>query len=175
LRTWRANIAVLLPRGRRGLAPATQRGWWGWPTVVAEYRRFTPEFVASFAEKRGRLEALVGASFARVYLAGSSSGAYFAAALALTGAYEADGFAAISGGAWVDRHRIPEPSRKPFYVGYGRHDTVRTAAQTLGDRLRQAGWPVMIAVHPLPHGAREVYLDEALGFFRERLGPLDAR
>jgi hypothetical protein len=29
---------------------------------------------------------------------------------------------------------------------------------------------VKVAVHPLPHGAREVYLDEALAFFREHRG-----
>jgi hypothetical protein len=38
-----------------------------------------------------------------------------------------------------------------------------------------AGWPVKVAIHPLPHGAREVYLDEALAFFRERLPLPEAR
>ena len=162
----RGKFAVLLPRGRRGLAPASQRDWWGWPTSGAQYEHWAAEMVRAFAEKRSRLEALIGAPFARFYVAGSSSGAYFAAALALRGELEADGYAAISGGAWVEHNRLAELAAKPFYVGYGKHDSVATSAKRLGDRLRAAGWPVSVAVHPLPHGAREIYLDEALAFFR---------
>src|SRR5688572_3517997 len=165
----RGKFAALLPRGRRGLAPATQKDWWGWPTSAAQYERWASEMVRGFAAKRAKLEALIGAPFARFYVAGSSSGAYFAAALALSGELGADGYAAISGGAWVERNRIAELPPKPFYVGYGQHDTVGASAQRLGERLRVAGWPVLVAVHPLPHGAREIYLDEALAHFRQRL------
>lgn len=162
----RGGFAVLLPRGRRGLAPASQKDWWGWPTSALHYERWAPEMLAQFASKRQKLEALIGAPFSRFYLAGSSSGAYFVSALALKGALEAQGYAAISGGAWLERNRIAELSAKPFYVGYGQHDTVAASARRLGERLRDAGWPVRVAVHPLPHGAREVYLEEALAFFR---------
>lgn len=167
-----SKFAVLLPRGRRGLAPATQKGYWGWPTSTEQYQRHTSELVASFAEKRRKLETLTGAQFTRFYVGGSSSGAYFAAALALRGGLDADGFAAISGGAWVEQNRIESLSPKPFYVGFGRHDTVAPGARALGERLRGAGWPVRVAVHALPHGAREVYLHEALAFLRgERAAP----
>jgi predicted esterase len=165
----RGKFAALLPRGRRGLAPASQKDWWGWPTSAAQYERWAPELVASFAEKRQKLEALIGAPFARFYVAGSSSGAYFAAALALQGELESDGYAAISGGSWVERNRIADLAPKPFYVGYGQHDTVAPSARRLGERLLAAGWPVSVAVHPLPHGAREIYLDEALAHFRRPL------
>jgi predicted esterase len=167
----RGKLAVLLPRGRRGLAPAAQKDWWGWPTSAAQHERWSSELVASFADKRKQLETLVGAPFSRLYLAGSSSGAYFAAALALRGELEAQAFAAISGGAWVARNRLGELVPKPFYVGYGEHDTVAAAAQTLSQRLRSAGWPVRLAVHPLPHGTHEIYLEEALAFFREQPPP----
>jgi predicted esterase len=163
----RNQVAVLLPRGRRGLAAQTQKDWWGWPTSEAQYARWTPELVASFVDKRNKLEALAGTRFARFYLAGSSAGAYFAAALALKGKLEADAVAAISGGAWVEQNEVAKLAPLPFYVGYGRHDTVAGRAQALGARLLSAGWPVKVAIHPLPHGAREVYLDEALAFFRE--------
>jgi poly(3-hydroxybutyrate) depolymerase len=165
----RGKFAALLPRGRRGLAPATQKDWWGWPTSATQYQRWASEMVRGFAAKRAKLEALIGAPFARFYVAGSSSGAYFAAALALSGELGADGYAAISGGAWVERNRIAELAPKPFYVGYGQHDTVAASARRLGERLRVAGWPVLVAVHPLPHGAREIYLDEALAHFRQKL------
>jgi predicted esterase len=163
------GVAVLLPRGRRGLAAKTQKDWWGWPTSEAQYARWTPELVSSFVEKRNKLEALAETRFARFYLAGSSAGAYFAAALALKGRLEVDAVAAISGGAWVEQNQVATLAPTPFYVGYGRHDTVASRAQGLGARLSSAGWPVKVAVHPLPHGAREVYLDEALAFFREQL------
>ncbi len=164
----RGGFAVLLPRGRRGLAPASQKGWWGWPTSALQYECWTPEMVEEFASKRHKLEALIGAPFSRFYVAGSSSGAYFVSALALNGALEAQGYAAISGGAWLERNRIAELSPKPFYVGYGQHDTVAASARRLGERLRDAGWPVRVEVHPLPHGAREIYLDEAIAHFRDR-------
>jgi predicted esterase len=162
------QVAVLLPRGRRGLAAKAQKDWWGWPTSEAQYARWTPELVSSFAEKRSKLEALAETRFARFYLAGSSAGAYFAAALALKGELEADAVAAISGGAWVERNQVAKLAPTPFYVGYGRRDTVASRADALGARLLAAGWPVKVAIHPLPHGAREVYLDEALAFFREQ-------
>jgi predicted esterase len=171
----RGQVAALLPRGRRGLAPATQQGWWGWPTSAAQRKRWSSELVTALNAKREKLEALSGARFTRLYLAGSSSGAYFAAALALNGELPADAFAAISGGAWLAPNQLATLTPKPFYVGYGRHDaSVAVSAKALGERLREAGWPVKVAVHPLPHGAREVYLDEALAFFREQLPALDA-
>jgi len=167
----RGQFAALLPRGRKGLAPASQKDWWGWPTSAEQYQRFAPEMVTKFSEKRQKLEALIGAPFERFYVAGSSSGAYFTAALALRGELTADGYAAISGGAWVEHPRTAELASKPFYVGFGRHDTVAPGAKRLGERLRAAGWPVSVAVHPLPHGAREIYLDEAVAFFRSTPAP----
>jgi predicted esterase len=170
----RNNVAVLLPRGRRGLSPRGREDWWGWPTSAISHARLADELVASFADKRRKLEALIGKPFARLYLAGSSSGAYLAVALALNGELEADGFAALSGGAWPAQHQIAKLAPRPFYVGYGQHDSVATGARSLGERLRRAGWPVKVAIHAVPHGAREIYLDEALAFFRDQLSPTHA-
>jgi hypothetical protein len=44
------------------------------------------------------------------------------------------------------------------------------SARALAGLLRGAGWPVRVAEHPLGHGAKEVYLDEALAFWREHEG-----
>ena len=55
----------------------------------------------------------------------------------------------------------------PFYIGYGTRDTVGESARLLATRLREARWPVELAAHPLPHGAAEVYLDEAIAFWRK--------
>jgi predicted esterase len=163
----RAGVAALLPRGRPGLAPKGHDGWWGWPSTAAATASRTNELVAGFVEKRRKLEALIGRPFERFYVAGSSSGAYFVAALALNGVIAADGFGAMSGGAF---HGSPSPNASiaPFYVGYGTGDTVAKSAQLLANQLRQQGWPVDIAPHALPHGAAEIYLDEAIAFWRER-------
>jgi predicted esterase len=113
----------------------------------------------------------VNRSFSKVYLAGSSSGAYFVAALALRGAVEVDGFGAMSGGGarWVGDVKHVQP--KPFYIGFGVSDTVADSARTLGDVLRTAGWPVRVAPHAVGHGAKEIYLDEAFAFWQSCAGP----
>jgi predicted esterase len=162
----RARVAALLPRGDLGLAGPKYREWWGWPTGEPGYRAHGARLVKKIGEKRAALERVAGARFERVYVAGSSAGAYFVAALALHGAIEADGFGAMSGGAgW----RTPELAKLPpkrFYVGYGAYDSVASSARALGELLRAAGWPVRVAEHPLGHGAKEIYLDEAFAFWR---------
>lgn len=163
----RAGVAALMPRGRVGLALRGHERWWGWPTSGATHARWAPELVRELGEKRTKLEQLVGKPFERVYLAGSSSGAYFVIALALSGELPADGYAAISGA--TDRHDADLRSLRkvPFYIGFGTRDTVGGAARSLYGRLKAAGFSVALGVHPLPHGTAEVYLDEAFSHFRE--------
>lgn len=167
----RAGVAALMPRGRQGLAPRGHDGWWGWPTSGESYRVHASELIAEFAVKRQKLEALTGAPFRRLYLAGSSSGAYFVVALALSGDLRAEGFAAISGGAQRAGGDLTQLAATPFYVGYGTLDTVSETSRALAAHLRRAGWPVQLAAHRLPHGAAEVYLDEAFAFFRQSPPP----
>jgi predicted esterase len=165
----RAGVATLMPRGEQGLAPKGQGDWWGWPTSGAQRQQWTKRLLEKVASKRSALEQLVGKPFTRVYVAGSSSGAYFTISLALNGDLRADGFAAISGAsAYAGDVRAIPPT--PFYIGYGTRDTVGGAAQSLGQKLRSAGWPVLVAAHPLPHGTAEIYLDEAIAFWRQCAG-----
>jgi predicted esterase len=162
----RANVAALMPRGRVGLAPKGQERWWGWPTARASYRSLAPELITEMIDQRRRLEELTGRPFRRVYLAGSSSGAYFVTALAVMQALPVDGYGIISGGADrpdVDLTQLP---RTPVYIGFGTYDTVGNAARALGVRLARAGLPVKVGAHPRSHGTAEVYLDEAFAHFR---------
>ena len=166
--TRRAGIAALIPRGKQGLAPRGREGWWGWPTSEASYDEHAAALLAVVAEKREKLERIARVSFGHVYVAGSSSGAYFATRLAVRGGIEAEGFAAISGGGPADASGLTKLAPKPFYIGYGKNDgTVRGSAIALADLLRRAGWPVRTAEHAVDHGAHEVYIDEAVAFFRD--------
>jgi predicted esterase len=163
----RAGVVALLPRGKQGLAPKRISSWWGWPTNAGNYSKHAAAMVAGIADKRRKLEEVVGVQFSRVYVAGSSSGAYFASALALRGGIEADGFGVMSGGSGAATPELPKLAKKPFYIGFGEGDTVAESAKALGEVLRHAGWPVRVAGHRVGHGAKEVYLDEAFAFWRE--------
>lgn len=163
----RAGVVALIPRGKQGFAPPAYRGWWGWPTSKGAYGQHGSEFIEKIREKRDKLAAVLEARFTRTYLAGSSSGAYFAAAVALHGGMpEVDGFAILSGGSGYATDELPGLTKKPVYVGFGKHDSVAGGARALGQRLSAAGWPVKVAAHDVGHGAREVYLDEAFAFWR---------
>jgi predicted esterase len=166
----RAGIAALLPRGQQGLAPKGRDNWWGWPTNQPTYEAYAAGMIATIAEKRKKLESWVGLPFSRIYLAGSSSGAYFVSRLALHGDLQADGYGAMSGGSVPEGVDLAHVTPKPFYVGYGQYDPARGAARTLATLLRGAGWPVREAAHPTGHGARSIYLDEAFAFFSEQKG-----
>lgn len=161
----RAGVVALLPRGRRGIGPKDAKDWWAWPTSAADRETYAATMVAEWNAARAKLEAALGA-FERTYLAGSSSGAYFLTALALGGDVEMDGYAATSGGAkgLVGRH-ASSAKRRPFYVGYASGDPTNGGPKALGVFLSGIGWPVRVGEHPGGHGAREVYLDEAFGFW----------
>jgi predicted esterase len=163
----KAGAAAILPRGRRGIGPADTRDWWAWPTTPTDYGAAAKAIVAEWQAARSKLEtALGGHRFERVYVAGSSSGAYFLAALAIGGGFEADGWAATSGGSPGLVSVAPNVVKKPFYVGYATGDPTNGAPKSLGAYLTNAGWPVRMEAHEGGHGAREEYLDEAFAFFR---------
>jgi predicted esterase len=165
-----AGIVALLPRGQQGLAPRGRDDWWGWPTNQPSYDAHARSMIEVILEKRKKLERWIGVSFSRVYLAGSSSGAYFVARLALNGDLPADGYGAMSGGSVPQGVDLTRLTPKPFYVGYGQYDPARGAARALAALLRGAGWPVREAAHATGHGARAVYLEEAFAFFAEQAG-----
>lgn len=162
----KAGVVALMPRGKKGLAPPGKPTWWAWPTTGDAYDRHGPALAARLQEKRRALEAHLHRSFDRVYVAGSSSGAYFVAALALRGGFQADGYGAMSGGAPFYAPRLGQLAPKPFYVGYGTFDTVRTSSRRLTAQLSRAGWPVKVSEHRTGHGARVQYIEEAFAFWR---------
>lgn len=168
-----AGAAAMVPRGRRGIGPDGAHDWWAWPTDPATHARLIQELVARWAIAKRKLEGIAGAPFARTYLAGSSNGAYFLAALALRGdaddlGFAIDGYGAMSGGAPGGRGAdvLTKRRARPFYVGFGAYDAASKAgAKALAGVATAAHWPTKLAEHPFGHGAREVYLDEAFVFW----------
>ncbi len=139
--------------------------WWGWPTTGAAYAKYAAVMTAEWRDEKTKLEALIGAPFERTYLAGSSNGAYFVTTLAFAGAFPVDGYGAMSGGgrgAKSKRSIAGTTWRPPFYVGYGMFDDAKVDPIGLGDLLTEADWPHEVRAHAVGHGARGVYLDEAL-------------
>lgn len=165
----RAGVAALLPRGRKGLAPDGLADWWGWPTSTSTYKRFAPELVQQIVDSQRAFERATGVAFRRVYLAGSSSGAYFVATLAQKGDIRVDGYGAMSGGTPILAPRLASLTPRPVYIGYGLYDTVGKSARELGQLFGRANWPVRVAEHRVGHGAKEIYLDEAFGFWNEHV------
>lgn len=167
----RAGVAALIPRGEQGFAPKGHTKWWSWPTSGVAFPRQAPPFVDKLKAKREKLERTLGVHFDRVYLAGSSAGAYFVVAAALHGALAIDGYGAMSGGANLNVKTAGSLAPRPFYIGYGKQDSVGPGADALAKTLTHLGWPVQVRAHATGHGAREVYLDEAFAFWTAARDP----
>jgi predicted esterase len=159
----RAGIVAMLPRGRRGIGPADAKHWWAWPTSPRDHAALAASIIAEWRRARSMLEGVVG-PFEKTWFAGSSSGAYFLTNLALEGAFDADGWGAMSGGAPSTK---TGGLMKPFYVGYGSADPANGGPRALAAWLTAHGWPIRVAEHAGGHGAREIYLDEAIAFWNE--------
>jgi poly(3-hydroxybutyrate) depolymerase len=164
------GFVAMLPRGRRGIGPKKLEDWWAWPTSADAHRRYARAMTDAWWKKRALLEERLGAAFERVYLAGSSNGAYFVSILALRGEVDVDGFGAMSGGgvAGKSAQTVARAPRPPFYVGWGANDDTHDDPKALAALLKRAAWPSRAAEHPVGHGAREVYLDEAFDFWSAR-------
>ncbi|MBX3233894.1 MAG: hypothetical protein KIT84_31590 [Labilithrix sp.] len=164
----RARVTALLPRGRLGIGPKDAKDWWAWPTTPSDYAKLAAPLTEEWTKERKALERALGYRFKRVYLAGSSSGAYFLSMLAFAGAFEADGYGATSGGS-PSAGIAPAAKKAPFYVGWGEADPSVGGAKRLAALLKTAGWPMKASALATGHGAREAYLDEAIAFWRSRM------
>lgn len=163
----KGGVVALIPRGDPGLAPKRYRGWWGWPTSTGTYRRLAATLIERIEAHQRALEQHLGFRLKRRYVAGSSAGGYFASLIALNGGLAADGFGAMAGAAGSRTPALAQQPARPFYVGFGEHDSVSHSSRALAKLLEGAGWPVKVGVHPVGHGARAVYIDEAIPFWRK--------
>jgi predicted esterase len=162
----RDGFAALLPRGLQGYAGSKHPGWWGWPTDDASFRKQVSTLTARFSASRHALERRTGRPFEKIYLAGSSAGAYFVALVVLHGSMRADGYGIMSGGSGHAGAAFETRRTAPLYAGFGTYDSVGPSARAFAESVRKRGWPVCVRAHALGHGAKEVYLDEAIAFWK---------
>lgn len=160
----RAGAAAIVPRGMQGVGPTGSKDWWAWPTSPDAHAKHAPALVKRIEAAKAKLEDALGAPFAKTYLAGSSNGAYFAVNLALRDEIAIDGLGAMSGGAPGTAVARTKPIA--VYVGFGSSDEPsKNGGLALAKVTEAAGWKTKVAEHPFPHGAREIYIDEAFSFW----------
>ena len=160
----RAGAAAIVPRGIQGVGPSGSKDWWAWPTSPDAHAKHGPALVKRIEAAKAKLEDALGGPFAKTYLAGSSNGAYFAVNLALRDEIAIDGIGAMSGGAPGSAVTRTKPIG--VYIGFGGSDEPsKNGGLALAKVTEAAGWKTKVAEHPFPHGAREIYIDEAFSFW----------
>ena len=154
------HFAVLFPQGLKvGHGGA---GGYAWPGVFNDQGR---DLVEGWAAARKALEARSGHAFDEVFVVGFSSGAYFAASVALKGRFAADGYAVLAGGGPTPSS--PDASRAPIFVGVsGRDRHTAPAARELGHTLTVLGWPHKTDEERVGHMIADVHIAHALAYLR---------
>jgi predicted esterase len=139
----RYGFAVLMPRGRLGLGPGRKPDVWAWPTAQRTEADVEASLLAEWSAARALAEKRLGA-FDRTFVYGFSSGAYYAASLALRNPVGADGFALFAGGSgskWKAMNAKNVTKRPPVFVAYGTKDPSRRDPQAFAKLLKELGWP----------------------------------
>jgi predicted esterase len=134
------GYAVMTPRGRLGAGPKGMEKLVAWPNSAKNQRLYLRAILDGWTRDKRALEQKNGAPFTRVYVAGFSSGAYFATSLAAQQAFPADGWAVFAGGGTNDRLRSVK-TRARFFVGWGEDDKAKADPEALGVSLLGMGWP----------------------------------
>ncbi len=164
------GMAALMPRGRLGLGPGGAPDVWAWPTAERTERAVEAELVAEWTRAREQAEERLG-RFERVFVFGFSSGAYYAASLALRNRIGADGFGIIAGGSgakWKARLARTVEHRAPIFIGYGTKDPARADPRGLARLLHKLAWPHRLEAKPVGHTVTNALLDDAFAYLTKR-------
>ncbi len=115
---------------------------------------------------RATLEARNGRAFDEVFVVGFSSGAYFAASLALRSKLDVNGYVVLAGGS--PRHGTSEGTQRvPVFVGVCATDRqTAPGARALGSLLTSQRWPTRVDEQPVGHMVSDIHIAHALGWFR---------
>jgi len=171
-RTAKAHgLAVLMPRGRRGIGPGRAPDVWAWPTSARAQAKVEDELVAEWQAARAAVETKRGRAFERVLVFGFSNGAYYATSLAMRARLEVDGYGIFAGGSGGKYHRLlaAKVERKtPIFVGYGSRDQARRDMQSLVEMLRDLNWPHRSKVQRVGHIVTDDQLRGAITFLNPK-------
>ncbi len=162
----RHGFAVLMPRGRLGVGPGKKSDVWAWPTAQRTEAELEPALVAEWADARAVAEKKLGA-FERTYVVGFSSGAYYAASLALRNPIGAQGFALFAGGSgsrWKASGAKSVANRAPVFVAYGTKDPSRRDPQAYAKLLKELDWPHRLDSAPVGHTVTHAQLTRAFEY-----------
>ncbi|WP_437731888.1 alpha/beta hydrolase [Sorangium sp. So ce1335] len=170
----RHGVAVMMPRGRRGIGPRTMEDWWCWPTATAAQAAHEDALLAQWDAARAELERRAGGRFERVFVFGFSNGAYYATSLAMRGRLPVDGYAAFAGGSgarYLERAGARAKRRVPLFVGWGGKDPAHRDQVALARMLRRLNWPSKALGKPRAgHAMTDDQVDRAFEFLRGRRG-----
>ena len=165
----RFGFAVLMPRGRLGLGPGRAPDVWAWPTAQSTEARVEPELVAEWTAARRAAEKRLG-SFERAFVFGFSSGAYYAASLALRNRADAQGYALFAGGSgskWKASRARAVSNRAPVFVAYGTKDPSRRDPQAFARLLKELEWPHRLDSAPVGHTVTHDQLRRAFEYLEK--------
>lgn len=170
----RHGVAVMMPRGRRGIGPKTMEDWWCWPTASAAQTAHEDALLAEWDAARAELERRAGGRFERVLVFGFSNGAYYATSLAMRGRLPVDGYAAFAGGSgarYLQRAGAQTKLRAPIFVGWGGKDPAHQDQVALAKMLRSLKWPSRSLGKPRAgHAMTDEQVDQAFAFLSGRRG-----
>jgi predicted esterase len=168
------HFALLAPRAPRNLSKDEKAEVYAWRTsrLGAEGEA---ALLDGWMQAKATLEQRMGRPFAKVFVMGFSSGAYYVSSLALRGRLQVDGYAAFAGGsAPVSRSALSHVSpRVPIFVGYGLKDRAGSRdARGLVGALRAARWKYReMAVAKAGHTITTGQFTGALAFLRDQPPP----
>ncbi|WP_437324739.1 alpha/beta hydrolase [Sorangium sp. So ce381] len=170
----RHGVAVMMPRGRRGIGPKAMEDWWCWPTASAAQTAHEDALIAEWDAARAELERRAGGRFERVLVFGFSNGAYYATSLAMRGRLPVDGYAAFAGGSgarYLERAGAQTKLRAPVFVGWGGKDPAHQDQVALAKMLRRLKWPSRSLGKPRAgHAMTDEQVDRAFAFLSGRRG-----
>lgn len=162
----RHGFAVLMPRGRLGLGPGGAADVWAWPTAQRTEAAVEESLIAEWNAARAAAEKRHGA-FERELVFGFSSGAYYAASLALRNPIGAEGYGVFAGGSgskWKAANAKSVTDRPRVFVGYGTKDPSRRDPQAYARLLKELDWPHRLDSAPVGHTVTNEQLKRAFEY-----------
>jgi predicted esterase len=144
-------------------------GFRAWPRSRETQAAQEPQVVAGLALARKALEVQLGRPFDETFVAGFSSGAYYAGSLAVRGVLPVDGYLIFAGG-----NREPDPvddpaRRAPVFVGVSAADRgTANGTRTLGGQLADLDWPSRTEEQNAGHLVDWTLMNHGVAWLREQ-------